>query len=651
MCGILGTIPSSNTELFNRALTTIHHRGPDSNGVFHNENISFGHTRLKIVDLSNKAAQPMHFPLNIDNVGGGVTQQIDTAKLHIKYSLVFNGEIYNFLELRDELIAKGYVFHTDSDSEVLLASYDAYGSACLNKFNGMWAFAIFNHETKDLFLSRDRFGKKPLFYAFITDENNKKKFVFASEMKAIYPFLKDLEPSSHFNDMIYNKIYSYECTEHTLIDGIKRFPHAHFTIINTDSIQNGVDSLKPQRYYHILDNMPYNPQTPKPYEDIVAEFRHLFFDSVALRMRSDVSLGTALSGGVDSSATICAMSHVSKNSTQHLRQSNDWQHACIACFKDTPFDESKYAKAVCDHIHIQGEFLEINPVAHWDKIEHYFYLFEDLYTTSPVPMIATYQAIKQKGVTVTLDGHGADELFSGYGHVLQSLWDARFNIKQIKNILHTLNDSSEAPKPTLKLYKDGAKFLLSRFNKKIRNKLYTPHDSHPNFNKLDYFSKWLYELFTQDVLQTLLRNYDRYSMINGIEVRMPFLDHRLVEFVFSLPYTYKIRNGYTKALIRDALHDIMPESVIWRKSKMGFVSPIVQWMQRDRKENGLKEWFLDIAHSKDFLECNLVRNPKDLQTLIIKICNKEENNYRVGEQVWCELNPYLWQKSLIFAKI
>ena len=140
-------------------------------------------------------------------------------------------------------------------------------------------------------------------------------------------------------------------------------------------------------------------------------------------------------------------------------------------------------------------------------------------------------------------------------------------------------------------------------------------------------------------------------MINGIEVRMPFLDHRLVEFVFSLPYTYKIRNGYTKALIRDALHDIMPESVIWRKSKMGFVSPIVQWMQRDRKENGLKEWFLDIAHSKDFLECNLVRNPKDLQTLIIKICNKEENNYRVGEQVWCELNPYLWQKSLIFATI
>ncbi|WP_237022180.1 asparagine synthase (glutamine-hydrolyzing) [Helicobacter trogontum] len=582
--------------------------------------------------------------------GGGDISYKNATHLHIKYSLIFNGEIYNFLELRDELIAKGYIFHTESDSEVLLASYDAYGSACLNKFNGMWAFAIFNHETKELFLSRDRFGKKPLFYTFTTNESGETSFIFASEMKAIYPFLQEIKPSNHFNDMIHNRIYSYECGKHTLVDGIKRFPHAHFATINLDSIQNGINDLKLQRYYHILDNMLYNPRAPKSYKEVVAEFRHLFFDSVALRMRSDVNLGTALSGGIDSSATICTMSHVSKYMAQHTRQSNNWQHACIACFKDTPFDESQYAKAVCDHINIQGEFLEINPIAHWDKIEYYFYLFEDLYTTSPVPMIATYHAIKQKGVTVTLDGHGADELFSGYGHIMHALWDAKYNMKQVRNILYTLNDSSEKPKQILELYKDGIKFLLSKFNKKIRNKLYAPYDSHPNFKKLDYFSKWLFELFDQSVLQTLLRNYDRYSMINGVEVRMPFLDHRIVELVFSLPYTYKIRNGYTKALIRDALHDIMPESVIWRKSKMGFVSPIVQWMQRDKKENGLKEWFLDIAHSKDFLECSLVRNPKDLQALITKVCNKKESDYRVGEQIWCEINPYLWQKSLVFAK-
>ncbi len=140
-------------------------------------------------------------------------------------------------------------------------------------------------------------------------------------------------------------------------------------------------------------------------------------------------------------------------------------------------------------------------------------------------------------------------------------------------------------------------------------------------------------------------------MINGVEVRMPFLDHRLVELVFSLPYTYKLRNGFTKALIRDALHDIMPYSIVWRKSKMGFASPIIQWMQRDQKSNGLKEWFLDIVHSKDFLECQLVQNPKKIKDLTIKICNQEENNYSVGEQVWCGINPYLWQKSLLFAKI
>ena len=580
--------------------------------------------------------------------GGNIPSTLTSTYSNAKYTLVFNGEIYNFLELRDELIAKGYIFYTDSDSEVLLASFDAYGSACLNKFNGMWAFAIFNHETKELFLSRDRFGKKPLFYAFTTDKQNQTHFVFASEMKAIYPFLKELKPSSSFNEMVHNKIYSYEHTEHTLIYGIKRFPKAHFAIINLDSIHNGAKSLQAQRYYHILDNLPYDPQKPKPYEDIVAEFRHLFFDSVALRMRSDVCLGTALSGGVDSSATICTMHHISNND-KYTKRSNDWQHACIACFKDTPLDESQYAKIVCEHIHIEGEFLEINPVSHWDKIEQYFYLFEDLYTTSPIPMIATYQAIKQKGVTVTLDGHGADELFSGYGHLINALWDAKYNIKQIKNILHTINNTRELPKDSLSLYKEGISFLLKNFNKNIRNKMYSPYDSNPNFSKLDYCSKWLYELFDQSVLPTLLRNYDRYSMINGVEVRMPFLDHRLVELVFSLPYTYKIRNGFTKALIRDSICDIMPESIIWRKSKMGFASPIIQWMQRDRKRNGLKEWFLDVVHSREFLECNLVKNPKSIRDLTIKICNNDESDYSKGEFVWCGINPYLWQKSLSFA--
>lgn len=180
--------------------------------------------------------------------------------------------------------------------------------------------------------------------------------------------------------------------------------------------------------------------------------------------------------------------------------------------------------------------------------------------------------------------------------------------------------------------------------------MYSPYDSNPNFSKLDYCSKWLYELFDQSVLPTLLRNYDRYSMINGVEVRMPFLDHRLVELVFSLPYKYKIRNGFTKALIRDSICDIMPESIIWRKSKMGFASPIIQWMQRDRKDNGLKEWFLDVVHSREFIECNLVKNPTGIRDLTIKICNKQENDYSMGEFVWCGINPYLWQQSLSFAR-
>ncbi|WP_233707691.1 asparagine synthase (glutamine-hydrolyzing) [Helicobacter aurati] len=557
--------------------------------------------------------------------------------------------MYNFLELQQELIAKGYIFHTHSDSEVILASFDAWGEKCLHRFNGMWALAIFNHKNQELFLSRDRFGKKPLFYAFIKNNTGKEQFIFASEMKAIYPFLSEVRPANNFKNLTHiGNIFNYEHTQNTLIQGIQRFPHAHYAFVNADCLSK--QQLQTTRYYHILEHLPYNPHNPKPYTEIVQEFRNLFLDSVAIRMRSDVRIGTALSGGVDSSATICAMSYLSKKQLPSIRNLHkDWQHACVACFKDTPLDESKYARMVCDYINIKGEFIEINPLNHWEKIEEYFYLFEDIYITSPIPMIATYRAIKEKGVTVTLDGHGADELFSGYGHIIQALWDAKYRPKSIKNILHTLNDTRENPKSPFGMYKEGMQFLCKSLSRKIRHKFPMPMDSHSNFGLLDYFSKWLYEIFDKTILPTLLRNYDRYSMINGVEIRMPFLDHRLVELVFSLPYSYKIRNGYTKSLIRDSLHDFMPESVIWRKNKIGFNSPIIQWMQRNKANNGLQEWFLDIAHSRDFLECPLIRDSKKLQDLILRICNKQESSFNAGEIVWCGISPYLWQKSLKFA--
>lgn len=608
MCGILGTIPATNENKFKKALDTLKHRGLDDYGIETvGYDITLGHRRLSIVDLSSHGHQPM----------------LDKSK---RYSIVFNGEIYNFLEIKTALQKKGYSFSSSSDTEVLLNSYIEWGDKCVMKFNGMWAFAIWDSYKKELFLSKDRFGKKPLFYAFVDD-----KFIFASEMKAVYPFLPEVKISKDFHWMK-NNIFAYETTEKCLIDGIKRFPHGHNGVF-----KNG--QLKLERYWNTLD---YLEEVPFSYEEQVERFRELFLDACKIRMRSDVPIGTALSGGLDSSATISAMAHLSKSQVDYGK--NDWQHAFVASFPGTPLDESHYAKMVVDNIGIDATYVDIQPLKYWDNLEEYFYMFEDLYITSPIPMIATYGAVKKHGTTVTLDGHGADELFSGYGHLVEALWDSKFSIKNSIDILNTYQETLGNGKQfkhnsNFNIY---LKYMIRKLAKTILGKGFKSKDNnHPNFKKLDNFSQQLYIIFHETILPTLLRNYDRYSMINGVEIRMPFMDHRIVTFVNSLPYSSKFGNGYTKKLIRDAMDPYMPKEITWRKSKIGFNSPIVDWMQGD-----LKEWFLDTVHDKAFLESNLVDSPLALQSQILDIANKKSNSYVEAENSWTRLTPYIWEKSI-----
>ncbi len=254
-------------------------------------------------------------------------------------------------------------------------------------------------------------------------------------------------------------------------------------------------------------------------------------------------------------------------------------------------------------------------------------------------------AVKRNGVSVTLDGHGADELLSGYGHILEALWDSKFDFKMIKDILDTYHHSmssflQENQKNKAEVY---LKYMLKKSIKIMLGRDARSKDfQHPNYKKLDNFSQNLYIIFHETVLPTLLRNYDRYSMMNSVEIRMPFMDHRIVSFINSLPYSSKFGQGYTKKIIRDAMDPYMPKEVTWRKSKIGFNTPIVNWMQGD-----LKKWFGDIIHSKDFLECQLVDNPKKLQSDILKIINKKNNQFSSAEKAWVQLNPYLWEKAVI----
>lgn len=608
MCGILGTIPATDENIFKIALDKLKHRGPDSYGIVNiDNNITLGHRRLAIIDLSNNAHQPF----------------FDVSK---RFCIVFNGEIYNFLEIRQELEKKGYKFRSLSDTEVLLYSYIEWGENCVLKFNGMWAFAIWDNLKKELFLSRDRFGKKPLFYTYVDN-----KFVFASEMKAIYPFLKEIKPSKDFHWMK-NNIFMYETTEKCLIEGIKRFPLGHI-----GSYKNG--KLITKRYWNTLDNLIVPPPS---YEEQVERFRELFFDACKIRMRADVKIGTALSGGVDSSCVISAMAHISRSALDYGKK--DWQHAFVACFPETPLDESYYAKKVVDYLGIKAIFVNIDPLKYWDKIEEYFYMFEELYLTSPIPMIALYSAVKQHGISVTLDGHGADELFSGYGYFLEALWDNKFSLKNSIDILKTYQQTMSRGEQFKQgnIFRVYLEYMIKKIAKLILGKGIKSRDSnHPNFKKLDNFSQHLYIIFHETVLPTLLRNYDRYSMINGVEIRMPFMDHRIVSFVFSLPSSSKFGNGYTKRLLRDAMNPYMPQEITWRKSKIGFNSPIVNWMQKD-----LKEWFLDVIHEKDFLESSLIESPLKLQKQILDIVNKKISSFAVAEEAWTKLTPYIWEKSI-----
>lgn len=614
MCGIFGCLDNIDYNLAKECTNKLEHRGPDGLGVYQNEFITFGHRRLSILDLTEKGKQPMEYADG-------------------KYVITFNGEIYNFLEIKKELTSKGYRFRTDSDTEVVLAAFCEWKEECLNKFNGMWALAIYDNKEKKTFLSRDRFGKKPLFYTYI-----KGVFAFASEMKAFFPMMDEVRANRKLV-MNTTKIFTYESTDECVIENIKRFPAAHYAWVCDDNIQFF-------RYWNTLDNLV---DVPDSYEAQVEMFRELFIDSCKIRMRSDVTLGTALSGGLDSSSTISVMNYIS-NHVQDERANTNCQHAFVACFPETPLDESKYAKMVTDNIGIKSSFLNINPLEAIDKIDEYFYLFEDLYITSPIPFMLTYNKIKEQGVTVTLDGHGADELYGGYTFdFLYALNDCGINRTLINNVLSAYYDNFTSTEGNLatklpskfKFWikwktKQWIRHLIGR-NGEIRSK----DSEHHNFKELDFLNQVLYVSTHETVLPTLLRNYDRYSMASGVEIRMPFMDHRLVSLAFSIPWKSKIRNGYSKSIIRDAMKEFMPHAITYRKNKIGFNSPIVDWMQ-----GPLKDYFLDTINSQDFKTCNLI-DSNSVAAKILNVINDKDAKFHEGEVAWTAITPYLWEKAFV----
>lgn len=597
MCGIFGCIGKIDYHKAFQCTQRMRHRGPDAINVNQLDKITLGHTRLMILDRDENANQPMR------DISG-------------RYYIVYNGEIYNFIELRKELETEGYRFKTQSDTEVLLYSYIEWGENFQDKCNGMWAVAIWDDFEKKLFLSRDRFGIKPM-YMYWEDEN----FYFASEMKAFFPVMKERMPN--YRVFGQKDFLSYESTDECAIKGIKKL------LAGTCAVwQDG--RLTKKKWWDTLEHLQ---KVPMLYEEQVEMMRELFLDACKIRMRSDVPIGTALSGGIDSSCTLGAMHYLSKDYLE--RKTNDWQHAFVAHMPGTCFDETQYAEMAAEHIGIQVERVNINAQIGADELLRYLYLCEEPYITSPVPYIQTYRQIGNAGIKVTLDGHGADELFGGYGFDLFSACvDAGIGTKGFNEVIDTYNEMclAEGWMNEKKALNHMVTHIKDNYMHRIQN---------PKFEAMDELNKRLYIETHNKILPTLLRCYDRFSMANGVESRMPFMDYRIVCFAFSIPWTSKIRNGYSKAIVRDMARPFMREEILNRKQKIGFNAPNTEWFRGE-----LKEFLLDTINSKDFWECNLI-NALEIYVYVKEFLRNNTEGCQAGQEIWTAIVPYLWEKAVI----
>ena len=610
MCGILGVVDHSEkitTDAFQAALLQLKHRGPDAEEIWEEKGMKLGHTRLAILDLSDTGKQPMVF--------------------EDRYVITYNGEIYNYQELRTELEKDGFRFKGNSDTEVLLYAWVRWREKCLKKFNGMWAFAIWDRLEKTLFLSKDRVGQKPLFY-----HQAEGQFIFASEMKAIYPFLNNIGINYDLIQKIKmpppfpganSGFFRYESTPECLINDISRFPAGHYGIY-----KNG--ALRLYRYWDQMENLV---EVPKSYNEQVKLLKELLIDSCRLRLQSDVPTGSALSGGIDSSAIAGAISEVFNRNLAP----NDNHKSIVACFDGTLFNEEKFAKKVVEATNCKSMFIDVDPLEGIEDLYRQTYLFEELYVAYPISISNFYKKMRGLDIKVSLDGHGGDELFAGYASDLNAaLVDLTPNYLKFRQLFKLISNGSTSHIQALKHFKHALNNKYSSNNK-------TGAYFHEKYQGLDYLNSSLLDNTYKYGLPTLIRNYDRYSMMNGVEVRCPFLDYRILSFAFSLPHTAKYKKGYSKAIIRDAMKGIIPEEVLRTKQKGGFHPPIGAWLKTN-----LKEWILDETASSSFNQAELI-DPLKFRKKLHHFLSDPNSNQFDGQSLWEEFLFYVWEKSLNYA--
>jgi asparagine synthase (glutamine-hydrolysing) len=601
MCGILGIYTPEGISRYREELQAandlVRYRGPDGTGFalfntrdpdknkgfvssisrdgadMDHADLALAHRRLAIIDLSPAGLQPM-------------------ATEDRTVWITYNGEIYNYIELRKELESYGHAFATHTDTEVILHAYKQWGQDCVHRFNGMWAFAIVDLPNRKIFCSRDRFGIKPFHYY-----HDGKHFVFASEIKQLllFPFV----PKRPNERMIYDYL-AFQAVEHskdTFYSDICNLPAGNNLIFDLEKNMPEV-----YRYYEPL----YTVNEKITLDEAVLEFHRLLKDSIHLRLRSDVKVGSCLSGGLDSSSIVCIINEMLRD-----QDKSEIQNTFSSHFDEKEANELEYMNEVIMATNVKAHFIHPSAQDLLEDLESLIWHQEEPFgSTSIYAQWCVFKLVNLHGVKVMLDGQGADELLGGYVPFSTSMYlqelllrrklisfmreASRFNIpmrdplltvarQQISNTLrksphiHGIIQSIRSMKAESGTRQD---WLRSSLVKKFDDEsAYIANRDKLMFEKHEYLNNYLYRLTFWNNLQGLLKYEDRNSMAFSVEGRVPFLDYRLVDFLFSLPSSFKMQSGFSKYVLRDGLKGILPEKIRLRTTKLGFSTPESLWQK------------------------------------------------------------------------
>ncbi|HXA00139.1 MAG TPA: asparagine synthase (glutamine-hydrolyzing) [Candidatus Dormibacteraeota bacterium] len=605
MCGIAGIVApkSFDPKTLVEMTQLIQYRGPDGYGfafasgdgrrdmeVIHNQDrlpldsrptIGLGNRRLAILDVSTAGSQPMQ-------TEDGV------------YTITFNGEIYNYKEIREELKQAGISFRSHTDTEVILRAYQQWGEECLQHFNGMWAFAIWDRVRQRLFCARDRLGVKPFYYTMYDG-----CFFFASEIKQILqatgmPRIANSTAVVHFLEWA---LLDY--SDETFFDGIRQLPGGSYLTLDLPQL-----NLQIRRYW----DLQTGPELELKDGEAIEQFRDLFSSSVRLRLRSDVPVGISLSGGLDSSSVVCEARKVSPET--ELRTFS-------ACFEDPEIDEREYVSAVVREVQGTSHLAFPQGPAFWKSLENITY-----HQDEPVGSPGVYAQwcvmaeAREHGVPVILGGQGGDETLCGYQkyqffhwlHLLRQR-DPRF-LSETFRWLRGGTSSGWSPSAISRYLPAQFRRTFSTVNRiGARELKQLAQDVRPSLGPGQTVAERQKTDLVYSSIPALLHHEDRTAMAHSVESRLPFLDYRLVEFLLRCPTVLKLRDGWSKWLLRNALADTLPEKIRLRRTKLGFNTPEKKWMRHGLQNGYRRVWdasglrmqrYIDPAKFRE--ECQMLVN-------------------------------------------